>query len=429
MVVIGVFVVLLGLGFLGFAGKLPLPKSSKDINYGSVTLWGTLPLQTMRTLITEGLRGETRVKIKYEEKNAASFTRDFTEALASGQGPDLIILPQEELIKNLNKLDPISYTTMTERDFRSTFLQEGEIFLRKDGIMALPFTLDPIVMYWNRDIFSNAGEVKPPVLWKRFYDLAPKITVSELGGNIKRSFVSFGGYRNISHAKEILSVLIMQAGSPIVATQNNALVPMVLAPGASGGENPVVSAIRFFTEFSRQEKGSYSWNSSLPESRTMFESGDLAVYFGYVSEYKSIQQRNPHLNFDVAVVPQAENATAKLTFGRMHGIGITLASKNPQGALLGALLFSGQNVVRGISDLTGLPPVRRDLYSVRPSDPVLSVAYDSAIISRAWYDPSPTETNDLFRGMIDDVVSGRLTVNQSLSVVHENMNRLLNFYK
>lgn len=442
IVVIGIFVVLLILGFLGFSDKIPLPGNKKDINYGTVTLWGSLPSSTIQSLLAVKLGNNKNITIKYIEKSTATFNRDFIEALANGKGPDLVLLPQDEMIKNLNKLNLVSYNTMPERDFKDTFLQEGEMFLRPEGIVALPFTLDPMVMYWNRDIFTNAGVVSPPSLWKQFYDLAPKITARDREGNISRSFVSFGGYHNVSHAKEILSIFMMQAGSPIVTRQGGALIATLIAQGSANTESPVVSAMRFFTEFSKQEKDSYSWNRSLPDSRTMFESGDLAIYFGYASEYQSIQQKNPHLDFDVTVVPQAENAPIKITFGKMSGIAIVRASTNPQGAFYAAAILSGKDVVDGIATLAGLPPVRRDLIGLRPSrvpadkesgdlpvglptDAAFSVFHDSAIISRAWYDPSASETDTLFMNMVDNITSGKLNMAQALLTVQSSLEKLI----
>lgn len=424
IVVTGIFVVLLVFGFLGFSGKLPLPKSKSDINYGTVTLWGTLPLNTMQALIAETVGSQGSVVINYVEKNSATFDRDFVEALARGKGPDIILLSQDEIAKNLDKLSLVPYQSLTERDFKNTFLQEGEIFLRPEGIVALPFTLDPLVMYWNRDIFTNAGIVIPPSSWKTFYDLAPKITARDSGGNISRSLVSFGGYRNVTNAKEILSLFMMQAGSPIATIQNGTPSVSIFPPSDPRVENPVISAIRFFTEFSKQDKDSYSWNSSLPSSRSMFEAGDLATYFGYAGEYQSIRQKNPHLNFDITVVPQAENTQIKTTFGKMQGIALVRASTNPQGGLQAAFVLSGKDVVSGIASRMGLPPVRRDLISVRPTDAILSVFYDSAIISRAWYDPSASDTNTLFMTMIDDITSGKLTMNQALLTLQSGLAKL-----
>ncbi|OHA79422.1 MAG: hypothetical protein A2747_03270 [Candidatus Yonathbacteria bacterium RIFCSPHIGHO2_01_FULL_44_41] len=429
IVVIGFFVILLILGFLAFSGKLPfLPTSKSDVNYGEVTLWGSVPKATMQTLITDNLRAEKSVSIKYVEKRAETFSSDFVEALASGNGPDMVILPQDELVKNLNKLSVIPYGTILERDFKNTFIEEGEMFLRPEGMVAMPFIIDPIVMYWNRDIFTSALLAAPPSLWSEFYSLAPKITVRDQSGNITRSFVSFGEYRNISNVKELLSILLMQAGSPVVESKNGALRASLVTQGPTDIENPVITAVRFFTEFSKSNKDSYSWNRSLPQSRSMFEAGDLALYFGYASEYQSIKQKNPHLNFDVAVVPQVSRTATKLTFGRMYGVALVKASQNQAGAMRATTLLSGSGVIGGISALTFLPPVRRDLISLRPKDPASSVFYDSALISRAWYDPSSAETNQIFMNMIESVNSGRSNMSEALSVAHNSLGNLLQDY-
>ena len=425
MVVIGIFVVLLFLGFLGFSGKLPLPISEKDINYGEVTLWGSLPLETMQSLIAGTLGAYKNITIKYVEKNDTTLNRDFIEALASGKGPDLILLSQDGIAKNLDKLSVIPYQTILERDFKNIFIEEGEMFLRPDGVLALPFTIDPIVMYWNRDIFTSALVATPPKYWSEFYDLVPKITVLDKSGNITRSLVSFGEYRNVSHAKEIVSLLMMQAGSPIVLSQGGVFSPALDPRGTGSGESPVVTAMRFFTEFSKSDKDSYSWNRSLPESRRMFEAGDLAIYFGYASEHQLITKSNPHLNFDVTIVPQVSPTAMKLTFGRVQGIAIVKASKNPAGAFYATTLLSGRDVVSSVSTLLKLPPVRRDLISVHPTDAELSVFYDSALISRGWYDPSPAETNSIFMEMFDNVTSGRSSMNEALTVAHSTLGSLL----
>lgn len=431
IILIAVFVVLLLFGFLGFSGKLDglLPGDPKDINYGEVVLWGSIPTTIMQPLIANGLRDERAVSIKYVEHRPEDFTQDFIEALAIGKGPDLVLLPQDELVKNFNKLALIPYSTILERDFKNIFIEEGEMFLRPDGIVALPFMVDPLVMYWNRDIFTNALLASPPKYWSEFYDLVPKITVREQSGSISKSLVSFGEYRNVTNAKEVLSMLLMQAGSPIVSNKNGSLAGALLVSAPSDIENPVVTAMRFYTEFSKPNKDSYSWNRSLPSSHAMFEAGDLAVYFGYASEYRDIAQKNPHLNFDVAMVPQVGKTSSKLTFGRIYGVSTVASSKNSAGALYASMLLSNANTISGVSSIKGLPPVRRDLIAVPPADAILSVFYDSALISRAWYDPSPVETNSIFMNMIESVNSGRSSMNQALSVAQGNFDRLFQEYR
>ncbi len=422
-VVVGIFVVLLIVGFLGFSGKLPLPKGKGDINYGNVTLWGTTPSKIMQTAISDKLGNSKSITISYIEKNRATFSRDFVEALANGTGPDLFMLSQDEILRSQNKLSLISYASISERVFKDTFIEEGEMFLRPDGIVAVPFTIDPMIMYWNRDIFTNASIVAPPTRWSEFYGLVPKIVVRGSDGDITQSFVSFGEYQNVLHVKDILSTLIMQTGATIVQNKNGVLAADL------GVQNMAAPAVGFFTEFAKSDKDSYSWNRSLPSSRSMFDAGDLALYFGYASEYGSIKQKNPHLNFDIEVMPQADQGSKRVTFGRMQGIALARSSKNIVGAIQAVSILSGSDVVGSVAKMSGLPPVRRDLLAVRPTDDVFPVLYDSALISRAWHDPSSADTDQLFGGMISDINSGKLKTSEALSVLQSSLERLLGPYR
>ncbi len=422
VVVLGTFAVLLIVGFLAFSGKLPLPKSEKDINYGEVTLWGTIPSSVIDKIISDKLGNKKNITITYVEKNRATFARDFIEALAIGIGPDIFMLSQDEILRNMDKVALIPYTTYPERVFKDSFIEEGEMFLRPEGIVAIPFTVDPMIMYWNRDIFTNASIVVPPTRWSEFYGLAPRIVVRNSAGDITQSFVSFGEYQNVLHAKEILSTLIMQTGALIVQNKNGVLDVDL------GVQNMATPAVEFFTEFARSDKGSYSWNRSLPYSRDMFNAGDLALYFGYASEYSSIKEKNPHLNFDIAVMPQADQSLKRVTFGRMQGIAVAKSSKNIAGAMQAVLVLSGSDIIGSIAEMSGLPPVRRNLLAVHPTDAVFSVLYESAIISRAWHDPSPADTDKLFEGMISDINSGKLKTTQAFFVLQSSLLNLLKKY-
>lgn len=431
-VVLGGFVILLLIGFLGFSGKIPFPSGSKNVNYGEVVLWGTIPAGIIQSTISEKTTASQNVTIKYVEKNEATFARDFVEAVASGSAPDLIIIAQDEILSNINKLSLIPYTAVTERVFKDTFIEEGELFLRRDGIVALPLTIDPLIMYWNRDIFTNEGIASPPNLWDNFYGLAPRISLRDPRGNIARSFVAFGEYSNVWNAKEILSTLIMQSGRSIVTLENGVLAASLAREGGSEVSNSggnAENALLFFTQFSKPNKVSYSWNRSLPSSRNMFEEGNLALYFGYASEYASIMKRNPHLNFDITLMPQAGQYATKTTFGRMQGIAIVKASQNQAGAMYAAGILSNKEVVSALAGKMNLPPVRRDLISLRPTDAVFATLYDSALIAHAWYDPERETTDQIFNTLIDNIVSGRIDINQALFVAQEKIDKLLRQYQ
>lgn len=427
VVTIAIFVVFIAIGMLAFSGKIPTPGSKDKVNYGEIVVWGTLPQKTF-TAINEGpLFSESAVSISYVEKSPSTISQEFIEALAVNAGPDLIIFPHDEVYKNLDKITLMPYQSVPENFFKGTFLEEGELFLSSNGIIALPFVIDPIVMYWNRDIFTNLSLVTPPSRWTEFYTLAPKVTVYDSRNNISQSLVAFGEYSNVTNAKDILSMLIQQSGSKIVEVRGDILTATIAPSSAGRTESsiPAAGAVRFFAEFSKQDKDSYTWNRSLPSSRRMFEAGDLALYFGYASEYVPIMQSNPHLNFAVAVVPQAEQITTKSTFGKMHGVSLVKASKNQAGAMYTALLLTRSDVIQTVSQTLLLPPVRRDLIASRPSSAASSTFYDSAIIARAWRDPSSTETDKLFRTMIESIVSGHTSISDALVTVQGGMSKIL----
>ena len=76
-----------------------------------------------------------------------------------------------------------------------------------------------------------------------------------------------------------------------------------------------------------------------------------------------------------------------------------------------------------------LPPVRRDLLSVKPTDAALSVSYDAAIRARTWLDPDPAASNVAFQNMVESVSSGRKDVSNSVESFNTELTAGLAPYK
>lgn len=391
-----------------------------------ITVWGSIP-ESIFAKYLEGVNSgkDAKVSVNYIEKESNSFDRDFIEALASGAGPDAIILSQDQILHYKNKLYPIPYSSIPERSFKDTFIQEAELYLFSDGIIALPFSIDSLVMYWNRDMFTDALLVQPPSYWDEFFSLVGKITKVDGNLNILRSATALGEFKNILNAKEILSLLIFQAGNPIVKIGERGLAS-ALNENAGFNIPPTEAAIRFYTEFANPSKASYSWNRSLPLSTLNFLSGDLAVYFGFASEFDEIKLKNPNLNFDVAVIPQRREAKTKMTFGKMQGFALVKSSKKLSSAYATISLLTSKDNISKWSKTSGLPPVRRDLLSAGSIDSVGSIFYTSAIISKAWLDPNREETNEIFKNMVESAISGKLRLSESAKQADEEIQSLLN---
>lgn len=215
----------------------------------------------------------------------------------------------------------------------------------------------------------------------------------------------------------------MQTGNAIV---NRITLRSVL--GESSGNfavNPVESAVRFFTEFSDPGKTTYSWNRSLPASKKSFIGGTLAMYFGYAGEYKDIAEKNSHLNFDVAEVPQIKDGKIQATYGLIQGLAISKSLANTDRAMMAAVALIGKDSIAKLATTMFLPPVRRDLLAETPQDPAMAVFYKSAIQSRGWLKPDPSEVTGMFRAMIEDVITGKKKIYDAVRGVHEKLDDLL----
>lgn len=406
LIVLAVFVVLTVVGVVIFASQGGLGGKNST---GKVTIWGTLDQNTMdRTLAAMRAQDKSFSDVVYKHQDPATYTSDLINAMASGNGPDLFLIPQDQIIVFADKLAVIPYSAVSQQTFINSYIDEGRLFLTTNGSLALPFVVDPIVMYWNRDLLNGAGIAQPPQYWSDFLDMAPRLTILSANGDVTKSAVALGEWSNVRYAKDILSALFIQAGDPIVTRDQTGAAQSVFGTTPQQAqENPAASALQYYTEFANPSKNIYSWNRALPDSQDAFVAGDVGVYFGLASDYPSIVARNPNLHFAVAPFPQLQGSTVKSTYGAMLGLAIPRVAANPTGALVIAEGLSSQAGITALSANTILPPVRRDVVVDTSANAAASVFVQSALIARGWLDPDPSKTDDLFASMIQSVVSGK----------------------
>jgi ABC-type glycerol-3-phosphate transport system substrate-binding protein len=389
-----------------------------------VTLWGTVDTSVIGGFLSDvNLSNRDTVNVVYAQKDRSTLEGELVAALARGQGPDMVLLPQDLIMSQLDKFYQIPFASYPERTFKNSFIEEGELFLSPQGIIGLPFLVDPMVMYWNRGIFSNANVALPPVSWTEFYSLAPKIIQMDSSDNITQALIAFGAVNNVTHAKDIISLLSLQAGTSIVGRDNMGNLKSSFSTQVAGLV-PAERAVNFFTEFSNPIKPAYSWNRALGSDKNMFLSGRLATYFGFASELPGIRAANPNLNFDVAPVPQI--AGKKVTFGSMQAIALLKSSRNIPASFIAAQMLTGQDLQAEWVKKSGYPPVHRALLAVPQENAYSSVFYDASLISHAWLDPNPAGTTRAFSKLVEGVTSGKARTSEAVRDAGFEIDRLLN---
>ena len=423
LVVFGAFILA---GIFSFA----LYRGGSSSQMPTITIWGTLDQSTMSTLINKA--AGTKANIQYVQKDPATFNSDLVNAVAVGAGPDVILGTQDQIFSNSKLLAIIPYASYPQRTFLSTFIPEADLYLESQGLLALPIGVDPLIMYWNRALFSNADIATPPTTWDQLVSLVPKLTVADKSYNISQSTVGMGDYVNVQNAQAILSLLMLQAGNPIVSIDPNGNLVAAIGGGSSEA-TAAANALSFYTQFADPTSATYSWNRALLNSQDMFIANQLAIYFGFASEYNTLSQKNPNLDFDVATVPQfSKNTNGQLggsgqytTFGNLYSFAILRQSPNAAAALTDILTLTSQNAATLWNSFTGLPAARLDSLAVNPANSIEPILSQSALWARGWIDPNQSATSQIFQSMVDSVTSGQTSPTQAVITAQSELSTTL----
>lgn len=425
LAVFGFFIILAVMIFSGVFGG---GNKNEDLSTAEVTMWGTIPAEVVGDISVQATNAGDRLNINYVQKRDDELERDLINALASGVGPDLILAPHTTILKQKDKFLQIPFTTISERQFKDTFNQSSEILLGPDYSLGMPLFVNPLVMYWNRDILNSASVPAAPANWAAVQLLPAKITKVDEKGKISQTAVALGGVNNINHYKEILEAQIMQTGNKIVdqrvvtgekgalETQRN----LVLATGDGAS-----SALRYYTEFGNPSLPKYSWNSAKNNSLDEFVAGNLGIYFGFASEEPKIRELNPHLNFDIANIPQITDSQLKLTYADVYSLAVLKSSKDTQSAFAVGYKLAFGNPAKIVSDTVRLPPARRDLLSNVAPDSAMSLFYSASVMAQVWYDPDAIITRNIFADMITDVMIGKKSPESAVAAADGRIRDLL----
>lgn len=418
-------------GFVALAGIFLFANfqgfSSGVAKVGKVEIWGTLPQDKMSTALNAFTQNRQEyANVSYRELPEETFDRDLAEAIASGKGPDLVIISQEDLVAAEAKLALIPSSNISERDFRDSFLPINELYLTKSGTYAVPFVVDPLVLFYNRPILASAGAARPPATWEAVTGLAAGVNRQTDSQTVIRSLIALGTYDNVENARAVLSLLFMQAGYEITKRTDTGVRSTLTAQvGQVFGTSPAESALNFYTEFANPTKTVYSWNRSLPESRQAFIAGDLALYLGFASERADLSLANPNLDFDMAPAPAPGTATTRMSYARAYAFAIPRATGNYEGALRAAMTLSGKDAVPLFARSLGMAPAHRASLAPAQGDLYESVFYPEALVARGWLSPAPADTDRIFATMVTNVASGRETVAGAITTANQSLDAAL----
>jgi len=426
-ILVAIFLSFAVFAVLIFSGAIKIgSRSGTDTLAGKVVIWGTFPPSAFSSALESVNSNNDGLSVSYAKKDSSTYQQDLIEAFANGQAPDLFVITPDMISRNDNFIYKIPYSSYPQKIFTESYIEGADIYMDGQNVLGFPIIVDPMVLYYNKDLITNEGVVYPPKSWDELFTLNGSLTKRDNAGKISQSMIALGQYDNVTNAKDILATLLIQNNNLIVKRDVDLGYVSTLNDNSKNtAVSPIESVLKFFVEFSNPSNTAYSWNRSLPSSIDMFTGGKTAFYLGRASELFNIQSTNPNLSFDVTQIPQIKNGATKRTYGEIYAIAINKKSSNLTSAFGVASALSKGKDAENLSIASSLPPASRALLAVRPESPYLFTFFNSALISRSWLDPDKNKSDLIFKELVENILSNNLSMRDAIGKAQSQFELLL----
>lgn len=415
---IGVVVLLFALMFAGvIPGLRPGPTVVTDAD---LTIWGLDPKKSIDPAIAAFAAKYKGLTIAYREfTDEAEYSATLLDSLAAGTGPDIFVVRNAGVLEHANKIAPLSTQNFPLLSLRRLFPQTVERdFVMNNAIYALPASMDTLALIYNKDTMNQAAIIDPPGTWEDFVALVPKLTVVDSSRRIERAGAAIGGStQNIDRAADILSLLMLQNGVPMVGAD----LRSANFSGAGATE-----ALSFYTQFANTGSSVYTWNAGLPKALDLMSQGRLAMLFDYSGALTELRARNPLLNLDVAPIPQRAGTAQPITYASYWGYTVARQSTNQDLAWNFILTLTTDTAVASAHAIeTHRVPALLSLLNTYLTNPTLNVFARQALIARSWPQFAPLSVTGIFSDMIDLVNGNRASVTEAVKLGEGRVSQLM----
>lgn len=418
----------------GFGCKISNKATQDAMKPITITYWRVFDgSDAFDEIITKYKALHPFITIEYHKLRYEEYENELLNALAEDRGPDIFSIQSTWLKKYQTKLIPMPETiTMAYPIVKGTVQKEIVSELRttsslslkelkdnfvdvvskdvitEDGkIYGLPLSVDTLAMYYNKDLFNNAGISQIPQYWnKEFLQDIKKLTKQDQKKGLIQSGVALGGSSNINRYSDILSVLMMQNGAVMMSDSDQVTFNKIPPYSKDNNYNPGLEALRFYTDFSNPVKESYSWNNELPNSLDEFISGNLAIMFSYSYDLPTIKARAPKLNFSIAKMPQIEGEPpTNINFANYWIEVVSKKSTHPNESWDFIQFITKEAQAKSYLERTKRPTALRSLVATQKADNEIGVFADQVLTAKSWYKGKNAQAaEDAIKEMIDSVI-------------------------
>jgi multiple sugar transport system substrate-binding protein len=425
----------------GFGCKLVDQKTQAAMTPITLTYWRVYDGEdTFAEIIAAYKALHPFITINYRKLRYDEYEKELINALAEDRGPDIFSIHNTWTKKYLSKISPMPATiTMAYPVTKGTIKKEVIPELRttkspslndiknnfvdavyqdvviptlnettkqyEQKVYGLPLSVDTLAMYYNKDLFNNAGIAEPPIYWSsEFQQDVKKMTKQNEKGEIIQSGAALGGTNNIERYSDVLSILMMQNGSVMMDDSGQVLFNRIPTTFKDQKYNPGLEALRFYTDFANPAKEVYAWNKNLENSLNMFAQGKLGIMFGYAYHLPTIKAQAPKLNFGIAKLPQIEGNTP-INFANYWIETVSNKSKYTNEAWDFIQFATKSDQAKTYLANAKKPTALRSLVNEQVEDLDIGVFTSQVLTAKSWYKGADSNAMEkIFADMIDSVV-------------------------
>lgn len=128
---------------------------------------------------------DVQVELRYIPNQEYMDGTTLQTAFTSGEGPDLFIISPGDFLRFANGDALLDLSSVISEDIRADFTP-GSLEARSadDSILAVPFSAEPLAMFYSVEAFENAGlsEGDIPETWDQFLNIADTLTTDDMFG-------------------------------------------------------------------------------------------------------------------------------------------------------------------------------------------------------------------------------------------------------
>lgn len=405
------FALLLGItfAFTGCASASGQTGTSSQKAQIRLSTWaGSDESKQLQTII-DGLNTKSKTYQIVQESNPADYETRIKTQLSSAGGPDLFWVSAQDasqlasrgaMLDITQRLNKSKTGAANVSDYTSGTLNA---FTVKNKIYGLPWCAQPIVVYYNENMFQKAGLSDPSANWNwnDFLNDAKKLTLDKNGRSADQS--GFDKNNTVQYGTTLngwppVQMFIWQNGGEVI-TKDFKDSPIDSAAAIGG--------LKFYADLIKSPEVPSQQTIKDRGFDTMFKQGQVAMFMGGAAD--SIETQVSGFTCKLAVVPQGPTGI-QATFEDEYGMAVNAKSKHADAAYQALI-----DLTQAIQEWKMVPPrksmdTETELEKLHPDrKAAIPVILDSVKIARPYrYYKNYADWDNVFENQIlDKIINGQ----------------------